>query len=63
MRVRWQTTVELAEPVENNTTNLSVAAFIPYDPVAGPATKYYAMMCKMVYTDGLITPAFKVYDH
>ena len=55
--------MELAEPVENNTTNLSVAAFIPYDPVAGPATKYYAMMCKMVYTDGLITPAFKVYDH
>ena len=63
LKVRWETRITLNEAVLNNTTNLSAALFVPYSPTSPPATKWYALMCKMTYTDGLMTPAFKVYDH
>ena len=47
LRARWETTVELKEPIYCANCSISVAAFLPYDPAGGAADKWHAVMCKM----------------
>ena len=65
LKMKVYTKTELGAALTADTDVISVGTFIPYSPANGAPSKWYALVCKMTFsnTNTKFTPAFKIYAH